>query len=88
MKKLIVTLGVFLLFTSCMHEAQSKSQEGIDFEVEFRFEKDEVKFLFEKDGVKMYRFYDNGRFHYYTDKGETIVTQQAGKNSTFEENIQ
>ena len=79
MKKLIVTLGVFLLFTSCVHEAQSKSQEGIDFEVEF---------LFEKDGVKMYRFYDNGRFHYYTDKGETIVTQQAGKNSTYEENIQ
>ena len=79
MKKLIVTLGVFLLFTSCVHEAQSKSHEGIDFEVEF---------LFEKDGVKMYRFYDNGRFHYYTNKGETVSTQDAGKNNTYEENIQ
>ena len=79
MKKTIIALGIALLFTSCVHEAQSKSHEGIDFEVEF---------LFEKDGVKMYRFYDNGRFHYYTNKGETVSTQDAGKNNTFEENIQ
>ena len=79
MKKIIFTLAIGLIFTSCTHEAQSKSQEGIDFELEF---------LFEKDGVKMYRFYDEGHFHYYTDKGETISTQDAGKSNTYEENIQ
>ena len=79
MNKTIITLGIALLFTSCVHEAQSKSHEGIDFEVEF---------LFEKDGVKMYRFYDNGRFHYYTNTGETISTQDTGKNNTLQENIQ
>ena len=78
MKNIFIALGISLLFTSCMHEAQSKSIEGIDLEVEL---------LFEKDGVKMYRFYDNGRFHYYTDKGETITTQDAGKGNTYEENI-
>lgn len=79
MKKTIIALAIALTVTSCVHEAQSKSQEGIDFEVEF---------LFEKDGVKMYRFYDNGRFHYYTNTGETISTQDAGKNNTLQENIQ
>jgi hypothetical protein len=79
MKKTIIALAIALTVTSCVHEAQSKSHEGIDFEVEF---------LFEKDGVKMYRFYDNGRFHYYTNKGETISTQDAGKNNTLQENIQ
>lgn len=78
MKKLIVTLGVFLLFTSCTNDAISKSHEGVDFEVEL---------LFEKDGIKLYRFYDNG-YHYYTDKGETIVTQKEGKNNYYQENIQ
>ena len=79
MKKIIFALGITLLMTSCLNEAQSKSHEGIDFEVEF---------LFEKDGIKMYRFYDNGRYHYYTNHGETVSTQSAGKNSTYEENIQ
>ena len=81
MKKTIIALGIALLFTSCKGESISKSHEGIDFEVEF---------LFEKDGVKMYRFYDNGRFHYYTDRGETISAHSTGgKNSTtYNENIQ
>ena len=46
----------------------------------------EVQFLFEKDGIKVYRFSDGGRFHYFTSKGETISTQQQGKNSR-QENI-
>jgi len=79
MKKIIVALGITLLMTSCLNEAQSKSHEGIEFEVEF---------LFEKDGVKMYRFYDNGRYHYYTDRGETMTSQSEGKYGTYEENIQ
>lgn len=78
MKKIIFTLAIGLTLASCTNDAISKSHEGVDFEVEF---------LFEKDGIKLYRFYDNGRYHYYTDKGETIVTQQAGKNNTYEENI-
>lgn len=78
MKNTIIALAIALIVTSCIHEAQSKSHEGIDFEVEF---------LFEKDGVKMYRFYDNGKYHYYTNKGETLTTQSEGKNNSFEENI-
>jgi hypothetical protein len=77
MKKIILTLGIALLATSCIKEAQSKSHEGIDFEVEF---------LFEKDGIKMYRFYDYGHYHYYTDNGETLTTQKEGKTE-YEENI-
>ncbi len=78
MKKTLIILGIALLLTSCVHEAQSVTHEGIEFEVEF---------LFEKDGVKMYRFYDNGRYHYYTNRGETMSSQTSGK-STYEENIQ
>ncbi len=77
MKKTLIILGIALSLTSCVHEAQSVSREGIEFEVEF---------LFEKDGVKMYRFYDNGRYHYYTDRGETMSSQTSGKSS-YEENI-
>ena len=79
MKKLIFTLAIGLTLASCTRDAISKSHEGVDFEVEF---------LFEKDGIKLYRFSDNGRYHYYTNKGETIVTQDAGKNNTLQENIQ
>ncbi len=79
MKKSIILIGIALLATSCLKESQSRSHEGIEFEVEF---------LFEKDGVKMYRFYDNGRYHYYTNKGETTSTQDEGKGNTYEENIQ
>jgi len=78
MKKTIIALAVALTLTSCIKQAQSKSHEGIEFEVEF---------LFEKDGVKMYRFYDNGRYHYYTNRGETMSSQTSGK-TTYEENIQ
>jgi hypothetical protein len=46
----------------------------------------EVDLLFEKDGIKMYRFFDNGHFHYYTNRGETLSTQQSGK-TTYQENI-
>jgi len=78
MTKTLIILGIALLLTSCIREAQSVTHEGFDFEVEF---------LFEKDGVKMYRFNDNGRYHYYTDRGETISSQENGK-TTYEENIQ
>ena len=79
MKKIIITLTIGLSLTACDHKAQSVTHEGIDFEVEF---------LFEKDGIKLYRFIDdNGNYHYYTDRGETISSQKKGK-STYEENIQ
>ena len=79
MKKTIIALGIALLFVSCKGESIKRTHEGIDFEVEF---------LFEKDGIKMYRFYDYGQYHYYTDRGETITTQKRGKNNHDQENIQ
>lgn len=79
MKKIIFALAISLTLASCTNDAISISREGVDFEVEF---------LFEKDGVKMYRFYDNGRYHYYTNRGETITTQKEGKNNYYQENIQ
>ena len=74
-------LGIALLATACTNKPVSVSHEGIELEFE-------VELLFEKEGIKMYRFYDNGRFHYYTNKGETITSQDAGKGNTYEENIQ
>jgi hypothetical protein len=78
MKKIIFTIAIGLTLASCTNDAISKSHEGVDFEVEF---------LFEKDGIKLYRFYDNG-YHYYTNRGETITTQKEGKNNYYQENIQ
>jgi hypothetical protein len=78
MKKLLLILILGLTITSCKHDPVSSSREGLDIKVDL---------LFEKDGIKMYRFYDNGRCHYYTNKGETITTQQSGK-TTYQENIQ
>jgi hypothetical protein len=77
MKNTLIVLGIALLLTACGNNAQSVSHEGIDFEVEF---------LFEKDGIKMYRFFDRGHWHYYTDRGETMSSQTSGKSS-YEENI-
>lgn len=77
MKKTILFLGVLFLMTGCYNEPQSVTKEGIDFEVEF---------LFEKDGVKVYRFRDGGRAHYFTTQGETIST--IGSKNRYEENIQ
>ena len=78
MKKLLLILILGLTITSCKHDPVSSSREGLDIKVDL---------LFEKDGIKMYRFYDNGQSHYYTNKGETITTQQSGK-TTYQENIQ
>ena len=72
MKKTFIAICIALSLTACKHEAQSVTREGIDFKVEF---------LFEKDGVKMYRFYDMGNYHYYTNRGETISKQSSGKSS-------
>lgn len=77
MKKLLLISILGLAITSCEHEPISSSREGLDMEVDL---------LFEKDGIKMYRFFDNGHFHYYTNRGETITTQQSGK-TTYQENI-
>ncbi len=77
MRKLVLMLVVGLSIVSCRNKSISTSREGIEFEVEF---------LFEKDGVKVYRFYDNGRTHYYTNQGETITTHSSNKNQ-YEENI-
>ena len=77
MKKLLLILILGLTITSCEHDPISSSKEGLDMEVDL---------LFEKDGIKMYRFFDNGHFHYYTNRGETISTQQSGK-TTYQENI-
>lgn len=69
---------VAIAATSCYREAQSSEITSNDIKVEF---------LFEKDNVKMYRFFDGGRYHYFTSKGETIVTQHAGETE-YQENIQ
>jgi hypothetical protein len=78
MKKLLLILILGLIITSCVHDPISSSREGLDIKVDL---------LFEKDGIKIYHFYDDGRWHYYTNKGETITTQQSGK-TTYQENIQ
>jgi hypothetical protein len=77
MKKLLLILILGLTITSCKHDPLSSSKVGFDIKVDL---------LFEKDGIKMYRFLDNGRYHYYTNRGETISTQQSGK-TTYQENI-
>ena len=77
MKKTFIAICIALTVTACKHKAQSVTREGIDFKVEF---------LFEKDGVKMYRFYDGGLYHYFTTTGETITEQSTGKTS-YEEKI-
>lgn len=77
MKKLLLILILGLTITSCEHNPISFSREGVGIKVDL---------LFEKDGIKMYRFFDNGRYHYYTNRGETISTQQSGK-TTYQENI-
>lgn len=79
MKKILsISLMAVLLTSCCYKEPQSITKEGIDFEVEY---------LFEKDGIKVYRFYDGGRRHYFTSRGETMSTQKSGK-SNYQENIQ
>lgn len=78
MKKLLLILILGLTITSCEHDPISSSREGFDIKVDL---------LFEKDGIKMYRFLDDGRYHYYTNRGVTISTQQSGK-TTYQENIQ
>lgn len=77
MKKILLLSILVLTITSCTHDPISSSKEGVNIKVDL---------LFEKDGIKMYRFSDNGQFHYYTDRGETITTQQSGK-TTYQENI-
>ncbi len=77
MKKLLLISILGLTITSCVNDPISSSKEGLDIEVDL---------LFEKDGIKMYRFSDNGRYHYYTNRGETLSTQQSGK-TTYQENI-
>lgn len=50
-----------------------------------------VDLLFEHDGINVYRFHDNGRYHYFTSRGETIVSQSkhSGKIMYYEdENIE
>ena len=68
MKKVFIVAALFL--TACHGDSISQEKKG-DFEVEF---------LFEQDGIKVYRFLD-GRYHYFTNKGETITTQHAGKSN-------
>lgn len=75
MKKIILILSVVLL-TGCFKDSQSTTSEGIEFQVEF---------LFEKDGVRVYRFFDGGHARYFTTKGETMTTH--GSKSEFDENI-
>lgn len=77
MKKLLLISILGLTITSCVNDPISSSKEGVGIKVDL---------LFEKDGIKMYRFSDNGRYHYYTNRGEAISTQQSGK-TTYQENI-
>jgi hypothetical protein len=80
MKKILLIIPLLLI--SCKKDAESYVNVGKnkDFKVEL---------IFEIDGIKMYRFYD-GRTHYFTNRGETITSQQynSGKQHyTIEENI-
>ena len=79
MKKLLLAAALIAAIgiTGCDHDPQSTKIEGNGSKVDF---------LFEHNGVKMYRFLDGGYMHYFTDRGETITTQRAGKN-THEETI-
>ena len=82
--KKILLLSLFtILFVSCKKNSESKVYLGKDKDFE-------IEYLFEVDGVKMYRFTDSGRSHYFTNKGQTITSQnyQSGKQHyTNEENI-
>jgi hypothetical protein len=77
MKKLIAAVFLLAVFSGCYEKSVSSTTEGRGVEVEL---------LFEKDGIKVYRFLDGGHYHYFTDRGETMSTNQSGKSYT-EENI-
>ena len=77
MKKLLLAAAIIAAFTGCYTDPQSAKIEGNGIKVEF---------LFEHNGIKMYRFCDGGHMHYFTNRGETITTQPAGKNY-YEERI-
>ena len=70
MKKLITAVLLLVAFSGCYEKPVSSTTEGKGIEVEL---------LFEKDGIKVYRFRDGGHCHYFTDRGETMTTQQRGK---------
>jgi len=76
MKKILFTLSIALLLSSCLKEAQH---------TEFKPNGFQVQLLFEHDGIKMYRFYDGGETHYFTDKGKTISQKihRDGKGNTY-----
>lgn len=75
--KTFLFIAVTVLMSSCLHDSLTKTTttNGIN-----------VEYMFEKDSIRVYRFYDDGRYHYFTTRGETITTQQEGKNYN-EENI-
>ena len=77
MKKLITAIILLVAFSGCFEKPVNTTVEGNGVQVEL---------LFEKDGIKVYRFMDGGHCHYFTDRGETMTTQQSGKTYQ-EENI-
>jgi hypothetical protein len=77
MKKLLLAAAIVAVFTGCLSDPQTTTVEGNGVKVDL---------LFEHNGIKMYRFLDGGYYHYFTDRGETITTQQSGK-TYYEETI-
>ena len=77
MRKLITAVILLVAFSGCFEKPVNTTAEGNGVQVEL---------LFEKDGIKVYRFMDGGHCHYFTDRGETMTTQQSGKTYQ-EENI-
>ena len=82
MKKLIGFILISITLVSCYGDGIEKEKTNNDDY--------EVTYLFEKDGLKIYRFYDGMHYHYFTNRGETMTTQDesSGKNhNQYEENI-
>ncbi len=77
MKKILLAVATIAAFTGCYKDAQSTKTEGNGVKVEL---------LFVHDSIKVYRFFDGGHAHYFTDRGETMGTEQSGK-VFYEQNI-
>ena len=77
MKKILLAVAIVSAFTGCYKDAQSTKTEGNGVKVEL---------LFVHDSIKVYRFFDGGHAHYFTDRGESMGTEQSGK-AIYEQNI-
>jgi len=66
MKIILVIISFFILCGCARDGLKEERTNNHNFKVDL---------LFEYDGIKVYRFHDNGRYHYFTSRGEAIMTQ-------------